>query len=84
MAAVVLQDDAKLTPQELADFLAAQRDLSPKAWPRHVWVADDLPSTATNKILKRELVAMGARPAGRTIWTRDRSGTYRELSDTDR
>lgn len=84
MAAVVLQDDAKLTPQEFGDFLAAQRDLSPKAWPRHVWVADDLPSTATNKILKRELVAMGAQPAGRTIWARDRSGSYREVSDTDR
>jgi fatty-acyl-CoA synthase len=84
MAAVVLQDDAKLTPQEFGDFLAAQRDLSPKAWPRHVWIADDLPSTATNKILKRELVAMGTRPAGRVIWSRDRAGVYREVSETDR
>ncbi|MBO0679744.1 AMP-binding protein [Mycolicibacterium sp. S2-37] len=76
MAAVVLQDDAKLTPHEFGEFLAAQRDLSPKAWPRYVWVADDLPSTATNKILKRELVAMGVEPRGRTIWKRDRAGSY--------
>ncbi|MEZ0341741.1 fatty-acid--CoA ligase FadD1 [Mycobacterium sp. pV006] len=71
MAAVVLQDEATLTPEEFAEFLAAQPDLSPKAWPRHVWVADELPTTATNKILKRELVAMGAEPAGRVLWRRE-------------
>ncbi|ANI41258.1 fatty-acid--CoA ligase FadD1 [Mycolicibacterium vaccae] len=71
MAAIVLQDDATLTPDEFARFLDEQPDLSPKAWPRHVWVAEDLPSTATNKVLKRELVAMGTEPAGRTLWRRD-------------
>ena len=42
--------------------LGAQPDLSPKAWPRYVWIAQDLPTTATNKILKRELVAYGTTP----------------------
>lgn len=79
MAAIVLQDEATLTPDEFARFLAAQPDLSPKAWPRHVWIADALPSTATNKVLKRELVAMGTDPGGRTLWTRD-GGTYRTVS----
>jgi fatty-acyl-CoA synthase len=78
MAAIVLQDDAALTPDEFGEFLAAQPDLSPKAWPRHVWIADDLPSTATNKVLKRELVAMGTDPAGRTLWIRD-GKTYRRV-----
>jgi len=76
MAAIVLQSGAALTPAQLGEFLAAQPDLSPKAWPRHVWVADELPSTATNKVLKRELVAMGVRPAGRVLWKRD-GETYR-------
>jgi fatty-acyl-CoA synthase len=71
MAAIVLQDRAALTPAEFTEFLAAQRDLSPKAWPRFVWIADDLPSTATNKILKRELVARGAVPDGRLLWRRN-------------
>ncbi|BBZ29764.1 acyl-CoA synthetase [Mycolicibacterium madagascariense] len=71
MAAIVLRDGAELTPEALGRFLAAQPDLSPKAWPRYVWVAEDLPSTATNKILKRELVALGVEPAGRTLWKRD-------------
>ncbi|WP_422745803.1 fatty-acid--CoA ligase FadD1 [Mycobacterium sp. WMMD1722] len=84
MAAVVLQDDAKLTAAEFGEFLAEQPDLSPKAWPRYLWVADDLPSTATNKILKRELVALGVQPRGRVIWKRDRAGVYRDLSGTDR
>lgn len=83
MAAVVLQDDAKLTPEEFEEFLAAQRDLSPKGRPRYVWIADDLPSTATNKILKRELVAMGTEPRGRLLWRRDRA-SYRVLSGTGR
>ena len=71
MASLVLQDDAELDPETFEQFLAAQRDLSPKAWPRYVWIADDLPSTATNKILKRELVARGTTPDGRRLWRRD-------------
>ena len=39
MAALVLQDDARSTPAELEAFLAAQPDLSPKAWPRYVRIA---------------------------------------------
>ncbi|WP_066898641.1 fatty-acid--CoA ligase FadD1 [Mycolicibacterium houstonense] len=71
MAAIVLRDGQTLTPESFAEFLAAQADLSPKSWPRYVWLADDLPSTATNKILKRELVALGAEPAGRVLWKGD-------------
>ncbi|SDE55962.1 fatty-acyl-CoA synthase [Mycolicibacterium neoaurum] len=75
MAAIVLQDGAELTPDDFAEFLAAQSDLSTKARPRYVWIAEDLPSTATNKILKRELVALGTDPQGRLIWRREGS-TY--------
>ncbi len=57
MAAVVLRDGASLGPEELAEFLAAQPDLGSKAWPRFVRIARALPSTATNKVLKRELAA---------------------------
>ena len=70
MAALVLRDDAELTRAEFEEFLRGQRDLSPKAWPRYVWLAKDLPSTATNKILKRELVGRGVDPTGRVLWKR--------------
>jgi fatty-acyl-CoA synthase len=88
MAAVVLREGAELTPEAFEEFLHAQPDLSPKAWPRYVWIADDLPTTATNKILKRELVAQGPMPQGGVLWKR--GGTKfevkhdRAVSGTDR
>ncbi|MDZ4235759.1 MAG: AMP-binding protein, partial [Dietzia sp.] len=80
MAALVLQDDATLTPTGFGEFLAAQPDLSPKAWPRHIWIADELPSTATNKVIKRELIARGVQPGGRVLWKRD-GDTYRTIGE---
>jgi fatty-acyl-CoA synthase len=77
MAAIVLHDNTELTSEEFGEFLAGQPDLSPKAWPRHVWITDRLPTTATNKILKRQLTALGAQPAGGVLWTRmGRSHAY--------
>ena len=70
MAAVVLRQGESLTPQDFEDFLAAQPDLSPKAWPRYVRINDDLPHTATNKILKRELSAAGVTAGGGVLWER--------------
>jgi fatty-acyl-CoA synthase len=75
MAAIVLQDGASLSPHELEEFLAAQPDLSPKAWPRYVRIAQDLPSTATNKVLKRELAAQGPTAGDGVLWTRAERGT---------
>lgn len=80
MAAIVLVDGAELTPDEFGRFLAAQPDLSPKAWPRHVWLTDRLPTTATNKVVKRELARRGATPGGGVVWTRD--GKTRAYRDT--
>ncbi|OBH93603.1 fatty-acid--CoA ligase FadD1 [Mycobacterium scrofulaceum] len=75
MAALVLRDGTRLEPDELATFLAAQPDLSPKAWPRHVRINADLPTTATNKILKRALMAAGVSAEGGVLWTRPARGT---------
>ncbi|MBI2244747.1 MAG: AMP-binding protein [Nocardioides sp.] len=75
MAAVVLQDGARLDPAELEGFLAAQPDLSAKAWPRFVRIARDLPSTATNKVLKRELAAQGPTAGDGVLWARAERGT---------
>lgn len=77
MAAVVLRDGATLTPAQFGEFLAAQPDLSPKAWPRYVWIArgdDALPVTATNKIIKRQLTVQGLDVPHGEIWQRDPRG----------
>lgn len=77
MAAIVLRDGVALTPEEFGRFLAEQPDLSPKAWPRYVWLTDRLPITATNKIIKRELAARGTTPDGGVLWTRiGKTGAY--------
>jgi fatty-acyl-CoA synthase len=74
MAAIVLRAGAQLSPERLEAFLAAQPDLSPKAWPRYVWLTDALPATATNKVLKRELAAMGSKPTGGLLLVREARG----------
>lgn len=58
LAASLVAD--RLTPDDFADFLAAQSDLGPKQWPKFVRIADDLPRTETFKVLKRVLKAEGA------------------------
>lgn len=76
MAAIVLNDGDSLTPAEFETFLDAQPDLSPKARPRYVRIATDLPSTATHKVLKRQLIAQGtAAAAGEVLWEREARGT---------
>ena len=75
MAAIVLQDGATLTPAELTTFLADQADLPTKGWPRYVRIAPALPSTATNKVLKRELIAQGATAGDGVLWVREERGT---------
>jgi fatty-acyl-CoA synthase len=74
MAAIVLRDHETLTPEELEKFLAGQPDLSPKAWPRYVRICDDLPATATNKVLKRELVKQGVTAGEGLLWVREERG----------
>ena len=81
MAAIVLHAGAELTPAQFEEFLAGQDDLSPKAWPRRVWITEVLPATATNKVLKRELIALGTAPPGGCHWLRDARGTA--YSDAD-
>ncbi|MEE6138432.1 fatty-acid--CoA ligase FadD1 [Mycobacterium sp. 050128] len=75
MAALVLRRGTDLRPTDFEEFLATQSDLSPKAWPRYVRINDDLPATATNKILKRELIAAGIDAEGGLLLTREPRGT---------
>jgi fatty-acyl-CoA synthase len=75
MAALVLRNETRLEPADFEQFLASQPDLSPKAWPRFVRINDELPATATNKILKRALIAAGISAQGGELWMRPARGT---------
>ncbi|MEM6105559.1 fatty-acid--CoA ligase FadD1 [Mycobacterium sp. 050272] len=82
MAAVVLNEGRTLEPKEFETFLDRQPDLSPKARPRYVRIATDLPSTATHKVLKRQLITQGTSiGADETLWVRETRGTaYRDAA----
>ena len=62
-------------PTGFEAFLAEQPDLSPKAWPRYVRISADLPTTATHKVLKRELAAEGPTAGNGELWVREPRGT---------
>jgi long-chain acyl-CoA synthetase len=53
-AAVALKPDARVTEDELRDYVKEQ--VAAYKYPRVLWFVDELPKTATGKILKRELV----------------------------
>ncbi|VBA58027.1 fatty-acid--CoA ligase FadD1 [Mycobacterium attenuatum] len=76
MAAIVLHQGHAFDPESLEAFLDAQPDLSPKARPRYVRIAAELPSTATHKVLKRRLIEQGTTVGeGETLWVREPRGT---------
>jgi fatty-acyl-CoA synthase len=81
-AALVLRDGATFDPDAFEEFLTGQGDLGPKMWPRHVRVSAELPTTATNKVLKRELTTQGSTGHGDPRWERDPRGTsYTRATD---
>ena len=53
-AAVALKPGADIEPAELRDHVKAQ--VAAYKYPRKVWIVEELPKTATGKILKREIV----------------------------
>jgi acyl-CoA synthetase (AMP-forming)/AMP-acid ligase II len=82
MAALTLRPGAGFDAEAFAAFLAAQRDLGTKQAPRLVRVAERLPSTETNKILKRVLRREGWECAD-PVWLREAEGRYRRLGPDD-
>jgi fatty-acyl-CoA synthase len=84
MAALKLHDGRRFDPDAFAAFLATQPDLGTKWAPTYVRVVADLPSTQTNKVLKRMLGREGWECADAVWVRRQRSDEYRPLTDDDR
>jgi fatty-acyl-CoA synthase len=87
MATVVVRDGATLDPAELGAWVDAQPDLGPKWRPRYVRLAGDVPTTGTNKVLKRRLALekfRADRVGGDAVWHRDRGEVaYRPFTADD-
>jgi fatty-acyl-CoA synthase len=72
MAALQLRDGVAFDPDGFAAFLAQQPDLGTKWAPRYVRICPELPTTATSKILVRNLRAEGLDSVD-SVWHRSNS-----------
>jgi fatty-acyl-CoA synthase len=84
MAALQLRPGAALDPRGLADFLADQGDLGTKWAPRFVRISPDLPTTATNKVLKRVLRAERWNTVEAVWWREGPGAPYGPLAEKTR
>lgn len=87
MAALQMREVAAFDPREFAHWLDEQPDLGPKWRPRYLRIARELPRTATNKIVTRELRRQKVRldeVGDDTVYVRDRGvTTYRRFTSED-
>ena len=61
-AAVVLKQGQEVDEEELKAFIKAE--VASYKYPRRIWFVDELPKTATGKIIKREIELPESAPAG--------------------
>ena len=87
MACLVLRDGAAFDPTGFAAWLDAQDDLGPKWRPRYVRVTVEMPTTGTNKIVKRTLAQQKFRRdliGDDAVYVRERGdAAYRPFTDED-
>jgi fatty-acyl-CoA synthase len=75
MACLVLREEGAFDPAGFARWVDDQPDLGPKWRPRYVRLSAEMPTTASNKILKRTLVGQkfrADRVAEDPVWVRPR------------
>jgi fatty-acyl-CoA synthase len=83
MAALHLHEGQPFDAEEFVAFLDAQADLSPKWVPRYVRLSVGLPSTATQKVLKRVLRREHWETEDVVWWRPGREREYRPLTAED-
>ena len=83
MTTVLLRPGTSFDPVGFADFLAGEADLGTKWAPRYVRVTENLPETATTKVLKRVLRNEGWRCAEPVWWRPAKDGPYQLLTEAD-
>ncbi len=84
MAALQLEPGAAFDAAGFAAFLSQQSDLGTKWAPRYVRICDALPSTQTNKVLKRALRKERWECADPVWWRPEKGAAYRQLGEEDR
>ena len=83
MATLLLHDGRTFDPAGFAEFLAGESDMGTKWAPRYIAVTDELPVTATTKVLKRVLRNEGWHCTEPVWWRPGKDGPYRRLEPAD-
>ncbi len=83
MAALELVPGARLDPTDFEHFLEQQEDFGSKWMPSFVRIIEKLPTTQTNKVLKRSLKAEAWQCADPVWWKPGREKRYKLLTDDD-
>ena len=83
MAALELTPGDPLDMEQFKAFLQRQQDFGGKWMPCFVRISEHLPTTQTNKVLKRELQRAAWNCADAVWWQPVRAGPYRRLSAAD-
>jgi len=83
MATLLLRPGSEFDPAGFVDFLSGQTDMGTKWPPRYVRITDELPVTATTKVLKRVLRNEGWRSSDPVWWRPEKDGSYRILTPAD-
>jgi fatty-acyl-CoA synthase len=84
MAALQLEPGAEFDAAAFATFLSQQSDLGTKWAPRYVRICGTLPSTQTNKVLKRALRKERWECRDPVWWRPEKGAPYRRLVEADR
>ncbi len=83
MATLLLHDGRIFDPGQFAEFLAGHPDMGTKWAPKYVRINDQLPVTATTKVLKRLLRAEGWHCSEPVWWRPERDAPFRLLRPED-
>jgi fatty-acyl-CoA synthase len=83
MTTLLLRPGSTFDPEEFAGFLAGESDMGTKWSPRYVRITDELPVTATTKVLKRVLRNEGWRSPDPVWWRPQKDAPYRLLTAAD-
>jgi fatty-acyl-CoA synthase len=83
MATLLLHDGRTFDPDGFTDFLAGEEDLGTKWAPKYIRVTDELPVTATTKVLKRVLRNEGWHCTEPIWWRPEKDAPYRRLEPAD-
>ncbi len=83
MATLLLHGGRTFDPAGFAAFLDGEADMGTKWAPRYVRVTDELPVTATTKVLKRVLRNEGWHCVEPVWWRPEKDAPYRRLEPAD-